>query len=74
MRGPPRLILEIDVSELLFVSVAHDVVVRLQLGRPGRREAAFGVSHYCLFLAAAAGGAGRISAHGSDFFLHPDAP
>jgi len=29
-----------DVSELLSVSVAHDVVVRLQLGSPRRRETA----------------------------------
>jgi hypothetical protein len=31
-------------------------------------EAACGVSHYCLFLAAA-GEEGRTSAHGSDFFF-----
>src|SRR5215472_5710647 len=31
---------KIDVSELLSVSVAHDVVVRLRLGSPRRREAA----------------------------------
>ena len=33
------LILIIDVRKLLTVSVAHDVVVRLQFGRPGRGEA-----------------------------------
>jgi len=54
---------------------AHDETVGRYFDGPGRREAASGVSHYCLFLAAAAGGgAGRISPHGSDFFLHPDAP
>ena len=37
------------------------------LYRPRRRKAAR-VSHYCLFLAAA-GGAGRTSAHGSDLFF-----
>ena len=36
---PPRLI-EIDVSELLSVSVTYDVVVRLDFGRPGCGEAA----------------------------------
>jgi len=38
-RAPPRFVLEIDVSELLSVSVTYDVVVRLQLGRPGCGEA-----------------------------------
>ena len=31
---PSRLILEIDIGELLPVSVAYDVVVRLDLGGP----------------------------------------
>ena len=42
MRGPPRLILEIDVSELLFVGVAYDVVVRLGFGGPRGWEVVFG--------------------------------
>ena len=33
---------KIDVSELLSVSIAYDVVVRLQLGGPGRGEATIG--------------------------------
>ena len=33
---------KIHVSELLSVSVAHDVVVRLHLGSPRWREAAVG--------------------------------
>jgi len=39
-RSPSPFVLIIEVSELLSVGVAHDVVVRLQLGRPRRREAA----------------------------------
>jgi len=38
-----------------------------------RREATGGVCHYCLFLAAA-GGAGRTSPHGSDFFFSASVP
>jgi hypothetical protein len=37
-RSPARLILEIDVSELLAVGVAHDKAGFQLLDRPGRRE------------------------------------
>jgi len=63
-----RIIRIINVGKLLTVSVTHDVVVRLEFGGPRWWEMASRVSHYCFFLAAAAGGAGRKSAHGSDFF------
>jgi len=36
----PRLVLVIDVGDLLSVGIAHDVVVGLQFGRPRRRETA----------------------------------
>ena len=39
-RSPAGLVFEVDVSELLSVSVVHDIVVRLHLSRPRRREAA----------------------------------
>ena len=35
----------------------------------GGREVAGGINHYCLFLAAGGGGAGRTSAHGSEVFF-----
>src|SRR6516164_9733326 len=38
-RPPPWLIFVINVRKLLSVSVAHDVVVRLEFGGPGRWEA-----------------------------------
>jgi hypothetical protein len=64
-RRPGSLV--IDVAQRVPVCVAHDGTVRRYLsGSQGRGEAA--VSHYCLFLAAA-GRAGRTSAHGSDFFF-----
>src|SRR6516164_4236663 len=40
-RAPARFVLVKDVSELLFVCVAHDVVVRLQPSKPRGREAAY---------------------------------
>jgi hypothetical protein len=39
MRGPPRLILEIDVSKLLAVVVVYYVAGVQFLDGPGRREA-----------------------------------
>jgi hypothetical protein len=41
-RSPARLLLEIDIGELLSVVVAHDKAGAQLLDRPERREAAFG--------------------------------
>ena len=40
--APPRFALVINVSELLFVGVAYDVVVRLGFGGPRWWEVVFG--------------------------------
>ena len=49
-RPSPRLILVIDVSELLSVSVPHDVVVRLWFGGPRCGEATWGGGHVLSFV------------------------
>src|SRR5262249_34935665 len=68
-QGRGRLILEIDISELLPVAVPHDEAGVVEFfNRPGWREAARGDGNYCLFFVDAGGGAGRITPHGSDFF------
>jgi hypothetical protein len=56
------------MGQRLLIVIADNKAGFQSLDGPRRREAAGGVTaYYCLFLVAA-GGAGRTSAHGSEFF------
>jgi len=60
------VLLALDLSEVIEKQRPLHIT-QMPVGRDGWK-AAGGLSHYCLFLVAA-GGAGRTSAHGSDFFF-----